>query len=47
MNNIMEIVGFYINYRVIVEIVGIVFTSLLTAGILLYLLISWVKNKRR
>lgn len=44
MNNIVE---FYINYRVIAEIIGTAFAFLLTAGVLLYLLISWIKNKRR
>lgn len=44
MNSIVE---FYINYRVIAEIVGSVFAFLLTAGVILYFLISWRKNKRR
>lgn len=44
MNNIVE---FYINYRVIAEIVGTALAFLLTASVIIYFLISWRKNKRR
>ena len=44
MNNIVE---FYINYRVIAEIASAALTFLLTAGVIIYFLISWRKNKRR
>ena len=44
MNSIVE---FYINYRVIAEIISATFAFLLTAGVIIYFLISWRKNKRR
>ena len=44
MNNIVE---FYINYRVVAEIATTALAFLLTAGVIIYFLISWLKNKRR